>query len=193
MYINYRFDHLSQIIKNVLDERPPDVVDYFEEYSRAIKESKLRTNEFHLEDTYIEPERLIAAKKILPYLKVPPPPDFPGGPIEEEAAGEDEERPEPLVKDVMHLQYYWNFVGFGFPQDQMFLLSAAMRKLEENPIISDCLFWGFIYGLQNNYYVVEAKLSEEEIDRRNVIKSYYVFLVTKLIQKILLGGNSPGT
>lgn len=41
----FRYDHLAEVIQRVLCDRPENVMDNFEEYSR-----KLRRNKFHYED-----------------------------------------------------------------------------------------------------------------------------------------------
>lgn len=59
------YDHLVDIIKKTLDERPPNVADYFEDFSRQIKEHRYKSSETYLHHTYIEPERLLTAKHLL--------------------------------------------------------------------------------------------------------------------------------
>lgn len=152
------YDHLSDIIKRVVDEKPSNVVDYFEQYSQQIKEDKFRMNENLLEDTYVEPERLETAKKLFNSLiKVPASPDFPGATVDDLETLE--EKKYSFLTDFMHLQFYWNFAGIGFPQDEVYLLALSMKKLEEKEFISDIRFWGHFYGLRKNYYVVEADLT----------------------------------
>lgn len=156
------YDHLSDIIKRVVDEKPSNVVDYFEQYSQQIKEDKFRMNENLLEDTYVEPERLKTAKKLFDSLiKIPSNPDFPGAPVDD--LEKFEEKKYNFLMNFMHLQFYWNFVGIGFPQDEVYLLALSMKKLEEKEFISEIRFWGHFYGLTKNYYVVEADLTKEGI------------------------------
>lgn len=168
------YDHLTKIITRVIDEQPPDVCDYFEEYSRKIKEDTAigATHTNQIEQIYLEPRRLESAKKVFSLIKLPPPSEFPGAPIvEEETAGEDEEKREPLIKDVMHLQFFWKFAGFGFPPHETYMLSCSLRRLEESPIIADTKFWGKINGLKKNYLVVEVVLTDEEILKRNELEA----------------------
>lgn len=130
------YDHLSDIIKRVVDEKPSNVVDYFEQYSHQIKQEKFHMNENLLEDTYVEPDRLKKAKKLFNSLiKIPSSPDFPGAP--EKSEEKLEEKKYNFLTDFLHLQFYWNFAGIGFPQDEVYLLAVSMKKLEEKEFISE--------------------------------------------------------
>lgn len=64
------YDHLSELIKKIIDDRPPNVIDYFEEYSRQMREERFRMDENFFQTTYVEPERILVAKRMLEYLKV---------------------------------------------------------------------------------------------------------------------------
>lgn len=64
------YGHLVDIIKRTLDERPPNVADYFEDFSRQIKEHRYKSSETYLHCTYIESERILTAKNILKMLTV---------------------------------------------------------------------------------------------------------------------------
>lgn len=64
------YDHMSALIKRVLDERPANIMDHFEEFSRRVREEQFKQTENQLQNTYIEPERLNAARRILPILTV---------------------------------------------------------------------------------------------------------------------------
>lgn len=66
-----RFDHLSDIIKRVIDERPPNVIDFFEEFSRNVREQKLHLPERFPPDGVFEESRIYrVAKKFLLSMKV---------------------------------------------------------------------------------------------------------------------------
>lgn len=64
------YDHLAALIKRILEDRPPNVIDYFEDFSRQVREEHFRLTENILQETFIEPERLQAARNILPILSV---------------------------------------------------------------------------------------------------------------------------
>lgn len=64
------YDHMSALIKRILEERPANVMDHFEEFSRRVREEHFKQTDDRLQTTYIEPERLNAARRIIPILTV---------------------------------------------------------------------------------------------------------------------------
>lgn len=64
------YDHLTTLLKRILEDRPPNVIDYFEDFSRQVREEHFRLTENLLQETFIEPERLQAARNLLPILSV---------------------------------------------------------------------------------------------------------------------------
>ncbi|XP_067617594.1 radial spoke head protein 6 homolog A [Eurosta solidaginis] len=172
------FDHLSDIIKRVIDERPPNVIDFFEEFSRNVREQKLHLPERFPPDGVFDESRMYrVAKKLLLSMKLPmPPPDeLPVAdemlPLEESKSALvdglkldilDLSRFITFNERVQHLQFYWNQCGFGINSDDIFQLACAMDRLQTHPSIMQCRFWGMINGLKASYYIVEASLSHEE-------------------------------
>lgn len=65
-----RYDHLKDLLNKILSERPENAIDYFEEFSRRIKEERFRPLTDHLRDIYVLPGRLDVATEMMPKLKV---------------------------------------------------------------------------------------------------------------------------
>ena len=177
------YDHLSNIIGKVIDERPKNVVDYFEEFSQRVREETFRLNEIILEKAYQEPERLAFAKKILPSLinfkqnSMYDEKTLEEDEIDEQENGEEEEEDDEVKVfteipkyNFMEQQFHWNSIGIGFANDETFLLSCALAHLGENSSIATYHFWGQIYGLHNNYFIAECTLTEAAIEERIVSK-----------------------
>ncbi|XP_036322636.1 radial spoke head protein 4 homolog A [Rhagoletis pomonella] len=173
------FDHLSDIIKRVIDERPPNVIDFFEEFSRNVREQKLHLPERFPPDGVFEESRLYrVAKKMLLSMKLPVY-DSNELPLAAEAIPSEESKSTILgglkldILDmsrfvtfnerVQHLQFFWNQCGFGINPDDIFQLACSMDRLQMHPSIMQCRFWGMMNGLKASYYVVEASLSHEEV------------------------------
>lgn len=68
-----RYDHLTDVLNKILAERPENVIDFFEEYSRKVKEKRFKPMTDHLEDIFVPPGRYVMANKLLPLLKVTSP------------------------------------------------------------------------------------------------------------------------
>ncbi|XP_018322478.1 radial spoke head protein 6 homolog A [Agrilus planipennis] len=154
------YDHLSDCLNKILAERPDNVIDFFEEYSRKVKERRHKPATDHLEDVYISPGRYTQAKRFMPLLRPPPPTDTNVDP-------EDEELADMSRNDMLQLLYFFEQAGIGLPKAEMFCLMLSMKKVIKNLPISSIRFWGKIHGLYKNYYVLETELKEEEYMRRN--------------------------
>lgn len=174
------YDHMTALLKRILSDRPPNVIDYFEEYSRSVRQERLNMNENRLRKTFIEPERLTSAQFLMPMLRKEPPADFndfrpASDRAEEAAAAVDDDDDEARVaghdaplSDVMHLQFYWQLAGFGFPAGHVYLLSCSLRQLSESPAVETCRFWGQMNGIERNYLVAEVDLVQDELEKRNI-------------------------
>lgn len=193
------YEHLTRVITKVIDERPSNVVDNFESYSERVRLEKFRMQDMRIEVAYKEPDRLTSAQRMLPILikeynqqqqmqrqqsninknemksMASTNSDVMDDGEEEE---EDDEQNDviyyesPAVKDLCELQFYWNLLGIGFPREETFSLSCAIRKLKTNASISTCRFWGKIFGLRNDYYIAECTLTEDALEKRIVSASF---------------------
>lgn len=59
------YDHLSAILSKIIDERPTNVMDYFEEFNRIVRRDKNRNPNTLLAGTYVEPDCLKCAKSFV--------------------------------------------------------------------------------------------------------------------------------
>ncbi|EDX08487.1 GD11821 [Drosophila simulans] len=177
------FDHLSDIIKRVIDERPPNVIDFFEEFSRNVREQKFHLPErFPPSGVFDEVRSFRVAKKILQSMKLPyvmEGEDLMGEDLSVEDLRTNEDM-RIVIDDsmryfvtfderVQQLQFYWTQCGFSISNDDIFQLASAMNRLQTHPSIMQCRFWGCINGLKASYYIVEASLTREEIASRLVM------------------------
>ncbi|KAM7364483.1 radial spoke head protein 4a isoform 1-T2 [Cochliomyia hominivorax] len=175
------FDHISDIIKRVIDERPPNVIDFFEEFSRSVREQKFHLPERFPPDGVFEETRMYkVAKKQLISMKLPYPGDSTLQAGDEDELEEELNKKEviklkkPLISSkfltfndrVQYLQFFWNQCGFSISSEDIFQLACSMNRLQTHPSITQCRFWGMINGLKASYYIVEATLSQEEYESR---------------------------
>lgn len=58
------------MLNKILAERPENVIDFFEEYSRKVKEQRFKPLTDHLEDIFVPTARYNLANKIMPFLRV---------------------------------------------------------------------------------------------------------------------------
>lgn len=161
------FDHLANVVAKVIDERPSNVVDYFELFSERVRLESFKIDENSLEEGYKEPSRLAIAQKLLPQLieksKRPISDPEDAGENPEQSPDEDDEGDviycAPPARDLWELQFYWNLLGIGFPREEVSSLARSIERLKANPKVGSCRFWGKLLGLKNDYYVVESTLT----------------------------------
>ncbi|KAJ8979717.1 hypothetical protein NQ317_015541 [Molorchus minor] len=136
-----RYDHLTEVLNKILAERPENIVDFFEEYSRKVKERRFKPLTDHLEDIYVPPGRYDQSKKLMPLLKALPPAE------PSTVDPEDLEMADMSSNNLLELNYYLEYCGIGLPRIE--------------------IFWGKIFGTLKNYLVVETDLKEDEYMKRN--------------------------
>ncbi|KAK2580599.1 hypothetical protein KPH14_007718 [Odynerus spinipes] len=157
------YDHLSDLLAKILAERPRNAVDVFEEYSRRLKEERFKTQTDHLRDVYVPPARYEDAKKLIQLFQ-----DANSTTEDVENRMDDEEEIEKKkeIPNTLDLLFYFEQTGVGLPRSEMVLLNLTIRKLASSVPLKNLRFWGKILGNPKNYYVVEAELQEEELQRR---------------------------
>nr|CAI5852213.1 unnamed protein product [Callosobruchus analis] len=155
------YDHLTEVLNKILAERPENIIDFFEEYSRKIKERRFKPMTDHLEDIYVPPGRYKLANKMMPLLR-PLPPSEPST-----VDPEDLEMADMSKNDLLELLYFFEHCGVGLPRSEMFFIMLSMRKLIHTEPVSSIRFWGKIFGTLKDYIVLECELKEEEYIKRN--------------------------
>lgn len=177
------FDHLSDIVKRVIDERPPNVIDFFEEFSRNVREQKFHVPErFPPNGVFADSRMFRPAKRILHAIKLPNSAEGTDFGCDEDITGEEGytyidgelqididdsmRRFMTFNERVEQLQFFWNQSGFSISKNDIFQLASSINRLQTHPSIMQCRFWGCINGLKRSYYIVEALLTRDEIISR---------------------------
>ncbi|KAL4713063.1 hypothetical protein ACJJTC_001117 [Scirpophaga incertulas] len=160
------YDHLVDVVHKILSQRPPDVVDRFEQYSWEMKQEKFRPNFDLLTDVYLAPPQLTLMRKLDDMFKL-----IASKSQKLEAIGEEEEeldleeeaaRPRAAPEENLVVKP----VGFGLPDSECYALYVALNMLAVTEPVATVRFFGKIYGTKANYYVAETDLTIEELDRR---------------------------
>ncbi|XP_055905533.1 radial spoke head protein 6 homolog A [Eupeodes corollae] len=177
------FDHLADIIKIVVKEKPENIVDYFEELSFNVREQKFRMPE-NFPWTYFKEIDVERAKTFMKLMNLPPKPNDNEYDVCKEnpprhfkkSSKPTQKKDHPslvilqrklsLNENVLRLHLYWSLCGFNLSNEEVSKLSYALQKVQYHPIVEHARFWGKIYGLKKSYYIVEAKLTQSEIDNR---------------------------
>eukprot|EP01028_Stygiella_incarcerata_P012851 TRINITY_DN80529_c0_g1_i1.p1 TRINITY_DN80529_c0_g1~~TRINITY_DN80529_c0_g1_i1.p1 ORF type:complete len:618 (-),score=237.09 TRINITY_DN80529_c0_g1_i1:303-2156(-) len=171
-------DFLSKLFLRILEEKPSNPAAAFVQTGKLVERGE--------EDPDVQPFQTIEPNpNILPsqqsrlmrhdivvsseddsrhraFLNVVKPPSRPSGEEEEpteeeEAANTDFVKPNLMVEG-RELQRF----GIGLSREDYYRLSIGIQRLcEQNPIKS-ARFWGLLFGLENNYFVVETEFKEDQ-------------------------------
>lgn len=172
---------MAEIIKQVLDNRPPNVIDFFEEYSRNLRDQKWNKPENFRVVDFKQSNNHIMANKILASLKLPQ--------ISIEGMESCEETEQQtgifhfdkslnrvkfgrklnLHENFLLMQYHWNLCGLSFHQQEVYQLSLSLQNLQQHPAVASCRFWGKIFGLKKSYIIAEVDLALDEIRKRETL------------------------
>lgn len=66
----FSYEHLRQIIAKILIDRPANVIDYFEEFSRSVREERYTPEEIKIMKRCANDINTLVSTKILHVLKV---------------------------------------------------------------------------------------------------------------------------
>ncbi|CAL8143133.1 unnamed protein product [Orchesella dallaii] len=150
------YDHLSDVIRKFLDERAPNnPVDYLEEVSMNIKRYRFGIGKMDpLQDAFHISEPILSdAKRVYAYWKA-----FSRWNEEKKEIEGEGIYMGGSFQNLLRLQYYLEQINIGLPREEMFRVALGIKELSATrPQIAKLRFWGKIFGIQKNYYVIEAE------------------------------------
>ncbi|XP_051020465.1 radial spoke head protein 4 homolog A [Acomys russatus] len=148
------YDHLSNVLSKVLDERPTDAVDIIESISRDVKMARFnkKLDTLHNENEMLPAYEIAEKQKVL----------FLQGHLEGADSELEEEMAESVLPNVMESAYYFEQAGVGLGTDETYRVFLALKQLTDTHPIQRCRFWGKILGLEMNYIVAEVEFRDGE-------------------------------
>ncbi|RVE44122.1 hypothetical protein evm_011233 [Chilo suppressalis] len=162
------YDHLVDVVHKILSQKPPDVVDQFEQYSWAVKQEKFRPNFDLLNDVYLAPPQLALVRRLDEMFRLIASKNQKLDELgeEEQELDLEEDNVKPRVADLIEHNYYFREAGYGLPDSECYALYIALNMLAIKEPVATVRFFGKIYGTKSNYYIAESDLTIEELDRR---------------------------
>jgi len=145
------YDHLSKVLSKVLDERPENVADVFEDLSKDEKRSKFTSN---VDTVQNKDDRSteVALAEVQEKL-------FSKGEGEDGEPEQDEDAESPLP-NLMELCFYFEQAGVGLNREEVMRIWLALKNLVDNHQLQHVRFWGKIFGTEQNYIVAEVEYAE---------------------------------
>lgn len=147
------YDHLASVFTKILDERPENVVDTFEDISRNEKKTKFTSNVDTVQNR-TDKSTEVALAEIQQKL-------FSKG-EGEEGDVEPEEDVETPLPNLMELCFYFEQAGIGLSREEMIRIWLSLKNLVDNHPLQHLRFWGKVMGTEQNYLVAEVEYREGE-------------------------------
>ncbi|XP_077756745.1 radial spoke head protein 4 homolog A isoform X1 [Canis aureus] len=148
------YDHLSDMLTKVLDERPENAVDIIESISQDVKMAHFRKKLDTLQnENEMLPTYEIAEKQKALFLQ---------GNLEGADQELEDEIAENSLPNLMESAFYFEQAGVGLGTDETYRIFLALKQLTDTHPIQRCRFWGKILGLEMNYLVAEVEFREGE-------------------------------
>lgn len=146
------FDHLSRVLGKILDERPDNVVDIFEDVSKDAKRTKFTSDVDTVQDK-VDRSTEVALAQVQRKLFTK------GSEDGDDDIVQDEEVETPLP-NIMELCFYFEQAGIGLNREEMIRVWLALKSLVDNYPLQHVRFWGKIFGTEQNYYIAEVEYRE---------------------------------
>lgn len=144
------YDHLLNVLKRVLTEKPLDGADVFEHFSQEAKDQKDPTTYHKSVDRAAENALALIQQKLF------------DRPENEDEIALPEEGTEIAFPNLMKICYFLEQAGVGLSRDETFRVLLALKQLSDTQPLQTVRFWGKIFGTEQNYYIAEGEYREGE-------------------------------
>ncbi|PAA84117.1 hypothetical protein BOX15_Mlig022956g1 [Macrostomum lignano] len=145
------YDHLIVCLKKILEEKPSNVVDIFEDISKEGKRARFASNVDTVQNQY-ERTTEVAKAEVQRHL------------FEPTQGDEDEEEMDSALPNLWQTAYLFEQGGVGLDAEETYRLWLALKELEKQHSFEQLRFWGKILGTEGGYYIAEGLLKQDEID-----------------------------
>jgi len=144
------FGHVSEILLKLVEERPANPVDVFEEVSAAVKQSSYSASDAPLRRSYQDHPSIQWARNTVEQFRIK-------GPGEDKAAGGDA---GCEIQNITQDAQMFEAAGIGIGSHQAACLAVGLRKLAEIEPLKSVRFWGKITGTKRDYIIAEATYTD---------------------------------
>ncbi|XP_066514702.1 radial spoke head protein 4 homolog A isoform X2 [Hoplias malabaricus] len=147
------YDHLTRVLIKIMNERPENAVDVFEELSLEVKCSQLQDTQSTLRSSQDSNAALTLAQQQKSLFS--------------QGAGDEQEEGvvETPLPNLAEQSFFFEQVGVGLGREETHKIFLALKQLVEAQSLQRCRFWGKILGIESNYVVAEVEYrdgAEEE-------------------------------
>lgn len=147
------YDHLTNVLKKLFDERPENPIEIFENISRQVKAEQFTSDKDRIIDEYVPSLQYhLAQEQKSLFSKV----------SEQEQEMETDEEVDTPLPDIMELSFNFEQAGVGLGREETYKIFLALNQLVESHPLQTVRFWGKILGTKSNYIIGEVQYREGE-------------------------------
>ncbi|XP_069119973.1 radial spoke head protein 6 homolog A-like [Argopecten irradians] len=159
------YDHLSSLLGDILYERADDALKSLEEMSTDKKRDALFYDSSTLLDKPVTTqEQYLAHSQWRIFQNAGEDTEEYKRSFRTENADPSENDKYAILPNLLRQAYFFEQIGFGLPREEIVRVSIAMRDIVEQWPIENIRFWGKIFGVHQNYYVVETEFDEGDYE-----------------------------
>uniref|UniRef100_UPI0037E71F8C radial spoke head protein 6 homolog A n=1 Tax=Semicossyphus pulcher TaxID=241346 RepID=UPI0037E71F8C len=144
------YDYLTRLLIKVMDERPKNVVDLFEDMSHDMKRGLFEDYQSTLRDLpQTTAAELLADQQCLLFSWL-------------EGAEQEEELVETPFPNLNEIGFCLEQAGVGLGREEMQRVFLSLKQLADSQALLRCRLWGKILGTESSYIIAEAEYQEGE-------------------------------
>ncbi|CAF3288774.1 unnamed protein product [Rotaria sp. Silwood2] len=130
------YENLTHTLRHLFDYHPKEPYKLFKELSKKFYEKEQELSINNQEESYSFAQRqlnFLSDRSII------------------------QGNPEETMTNILELSFLFEQIGIGLNKDEIYWIWLSMKALlKEKVNIQKLRFWGKIFGIKNNYYIVEA-------------------------------------
>ncbi|KAI9184100.1 hypothetical protein H9P43_003153 [Blastocladiella emersonii ATCC 22665] len=143
------YDHLTDMIAQLLEKRPKNPADVFENVSSQLKRKKFNIESLNAPLGFKKVADINEAQQNVHRFMALLQSGSKNVEEGDEAAGQ--------VPDIQDLAHLFESAGVYLGSDETFYLTLSIHQLMRDQSLQSARFWGKVSGLKNPYYIVEAE------------------------------------
>ena len=86
-----------------------------------------------------------------------------------------------FLNDICFENKVLNQCGFGLSEEESYLIYTSIKTFNKKQNANNTRFWGKIFGLNYNYYVIITETEEKELEEENNLEVKLIFYFKLLI------------
>eukprot|EP00053_Salpingoeca_punica_P009852 m.88611 g.88611 ORF g.88611 m.88611 type:complete len:495 (-) comp15196_c0_seq1:192-1676(-) len=142
------FEHLTELVCKILEEKPTNAVDVLESMSTHIKASRLHSSDDTLKDVSDVPQDVQLA--------------FEQAKLFRQEAEDEPDEGSRVVANMMESMRWFEDAGVGLGMEECFKIYLSLMQLAAQYPLKSVRFWGKMLGLDSNYIIAECQYREGE-------------------------------